>query len=371
MALGNVPLARRNLLEDRRRFALAMLGIGSGLLMVLLMNAVFAGFTKQETAYLDSVQADVLVSQSGVRTMQMSVSKVPDEAYDHVQAMHGVAWVEPLRQMTTTIDAGDKQLITYLFGYNPATGRGGPHVVSGGVPGHGEVVLDRAGADQLGVRVGDTVKYFGKSMRVSGLTEGLTGVANTASFVTADDFAGLAGPGINYLLIGAEPGVTPDVLRAQLAAQLPNVTVQTHEAFTAEEVAFVEDLYTDVIRTMIAIGFVIALALVALSLSAVTSSKLRDYGVVKALGATRRNLVTAVATQAVWSVVLATALATAGAFCLAWMIGWAVPNVALVIRPQAILVTLVGALVVGAPGALLPLRRVLAVDPATAFRASN
>lgn len=367
----NVPLARRNLLEDRRRFALAMLGIGSGLLMVLLMNAVFAGFTEQETAYLRSLQADILVSQEGVRTMQMSISNVPAEALETTRNAPGVAWVEPLRQMTTTIDARGKQLITYLFGYNPATGRGGPPQLTGRAPGRGEVVLDRAGADQLDVRIGDTVEYFGKPMRVSGLTEGLTSVGNTASFVLADDFARLAGPGANYLLVGAAPGVNPEQLRTQLAARLADVTIQTREGFTAEEVAFVQDLYTDVVRTMIAIGFVIALALVALSLSAVTSSKLRDYGVVKALGATRRQLVTAVATQALWSVVLATAMATVGAFVLAWVIGWAVPNIALVIEWRAIALTLAGAIAVGAPGALLPLRRVLQVDPATAFRTAS
>jgi putative ABC transport system permease protein len=119
---------------------------------------------------------------------------------------------------------------------------------------------------------------------------------------------------------------------------------------------------------MTAIGFVIALALVALTLSAVTSSNIRAYGVVKALGATRGRLTGVVATQAIWAVLSATVIATALAYLLSLLIDATVPNIEMVIEPGTVLLTLIGALVVGAPAALLPLRRVLRVDPASAFR---
>lgn len=364
----SVPFGRRNLFEDQRRFALAMLGIGSGLLMVLLMQAVFAGFTKQETAYLDSQEVDVIVSQAGVRTMQMSVSSLPEGTLDRVRSARGVSWAEPLRQMTTTVTIGDRQLITYLIGYDTARGVGGPRRIEEGVgPRLGEVILDAAGAQQLGVGVGGTVTILGREMRVSGLTSGLTGIANTSSFVTSEQFASLVGAGTNYVFVGASRGMSAEILREQIEATAVGVTVQTKAAFSVEEAAFVSDLYRDVIGTMIGIGYAIALALVALSLSSVTSSKLRDYGVVKALGATKRQLVATVASQAFWSVVVATTFASASALALAAAIDRTVPNIELVIEPGAVLTTLGGALLVGAPGAVLPLRRVLRVDPATSF----
>jgi ABC-type antimicrobial peptide transport system permease subunit len=43
----------------------------------------------------------------------------------------------------------------------------------------------------------------------------------------------------------------------------------------------------------------------------------------------------------------------------------------LAIEPGALVVTFLGAVLVGAPGALLPLRRVLRLDPATAFRTTS
>jgi putative ABC transport system permease protein len=365
-----VPLARRNLFEDRRRALLALVGVGSGLLLVLLMSGIFAGFTRQETAYLDATPVDVVVSQAGVTTMQMSTSSLPGGTLLRLQAVPGVAWVEPLRQSTATLGGADgTKLISYVIGFDALTGKGGPPSLSSGqAPGLGDVVIDEAGAAQLGVGIGDHIQVFGTPLRISGLTHGLTSVANTTVFVTANQYRALAGNGTNYALVTAAPGVDPGELRDRIAAAIPNVTAQTKAQFTAQEQHLVEDMYIDVIRTMNAVGFVIALALVALTLSSVTAANLREYGVVKALGATKRHLAGVVVAQAVWAVLGAMLVATALSVALAFLVDATVPNIVLAIEPRTVLSTLAVALVVGAPAALLPLRRVLRVDPAAAFR---
>src|SRR5690606_1503362 len=91
--LGSVPLGRRNLFEDRRRAALSCVGVGAGLLLALLMAGVFGGLNRQESAYMDRNPADVVVSQEGVRTMQLSISALPPETTAAVAAVPGVAWV--------------------------------------------------------------------------------------------------------------------------------------------------------------------------------------------------------------------------------------------------------------------------------------
>ncbi len=372
MTAGRVALARRNLFEDRRRAVLAIVGVGAGLLMVLLMSGIFAGMTRQETAYIDRSPASVLVSQADVHTMQMSTSALPTDTVAKVAAVPGVAWAEGLRQSTSTIAAGDTHLISYVFGYDPATQHGGPQVLAAGrPPAAGDVVIDAAGAAQLHVGIGDTVSVFGVPLHVSGLTEGLTSVANTTVFITAEQYAQAAGPGPNYVIVGAAPGVDDTTLSARIAAAVPEVTVQTRAGFAEQETQLVQDMYADVIKTMNGIGFVIALALVALTLSTITAANLREYGIVKALGGTRRELTRIVATQAVWAVLAAMVVATALAVALAALIDAVVPNIELIIEPRSVLMTGLGALVIGAPAALLPLRRVVSVDPATAFRAPS
>jgi putative ABC transport system permease protein len=153
-----------------------------------------------------------------------------------------------------------------------------------------------------------------------------------------------------------------------LEAIPPGTTVQTRNQFADSERRVVTDMSADLLRIMSGIGFAIALAMIALTLFSVTLAKRREYGVLKALGARPGRLAATVAAQAVWSVALALAAATVLALLLAAAIGRVNPALNIWISPASVARTGLGALLVGALGAVVPLRRVLRLDPADSFR---
>jgi putative ABC transport system permease protein len=124
----------------------------------------------------------------------------------------------------------------------------------------------------------------------------------------------------------------------------------------------------DLMQIMSLAGFLIALAVIGLTLFTLTLSKLREHAVVKALGGRTRRLAAVVLAQAAWSVGLAVALATALAVGLGAVVGRVNPAVTIAVEPGSVLRVAVAALAVGALGAVAPLRRVVSVDPASAFR---
>lgn len=367
-----VPLARRNLFQDRRRAALAIFGVAAALLLVLVLNGVFAGAMRQVTANIDNSRADVFVAQAGVRTMHMSITSLPDDTPARVGEVEGVAWVDNLRYTTGLVAKGDGHIITYVFGYDTSTGRAGPHTfVEGTAPGDGEVVVDQSAADELGIAVGDTVVVLGASLRVSGLSTAGTNIVNTTVWLSAEEFTKLRGPGVNYVLVGARAGVSADELAARVAAALPDTSVQTRSQFTEQESRIVRDMATDIMSIMTIIGFLIALAVVALTLFTVTLSKLREYGIIKALGQTGTRMALSVVSQAFWTIALATLVAVIVSLLVGGALAAVTDNIRIVIEPASVARTTFGALVVGALAAVVPLRRVLAVDPSTAFRRAS
>jgi putative ABC transport system permease protein len=206
---------------------------------------------------------------------------------------------------------------------------------------------------------------------VSGLSTNGTNIVNTTVFISLDQFAELLGPGANYVLVGAEPGETPEELADRISAELPDATVQTRAQFSRQESLIVRDMATDIMSIMTAIGFLIALAVVALTLFTVTLSKLREYGIIKAMGGTPLRMGGTVAAQALWTVLLATVVAVAAAYVLGGAIGALTPNVRVIIEPDSVIRTAAGAAIVGLVAAAMPLRRILAVDPASAFRRAS
>jgi putative ABC transport system permease protein len=368
--MRTVPLARRNLFQDARRATLAVAGVAVALVLVLVLDGVFAGALRQVTAYLRNVPADVIVSQRGVHTMHMSASSLPDGTVGRVREMPGVAWAEGIRFTTATVRAGAERQLGYVIGYDTRTGRGGPwSMANGRAPVTGQAVLDEVAADALGVGVGDTVELLGRPFVISGLSEGGTSITNTMTFIPEQDFADVRGPSLSYLLVGAEPGVDGDGLARRIERAVPGVTVQSRDEFVDEEGLVVKDMSADIMQIMSIIAFAIALAVVALTLFTTTLSKLREYAVVKALGASSWRLARALFAQAAWSVALALILAVALSFGVAALVAMATPNVRLRIEAVAIARVAVAALVVGSLGALVPLRRITRLDPASAFRA--
>lgn len=372
MMARRIPLARKNLFQDRRRAVLAVGGVAASLVLVLVLDGVFAGAMHQVNAYMRNSPADVFVAQRDVRTMHMTQSALPPEAVDAVADVDGVAWAEGLRYTTSILEAdGGGQLTTYVLGYHTSTGRGGPRrLAAGRTPGGGEVLVDDTAADELGIQVGDTVSILGSPvpLRVSGLSTDGTNIVNTTVYVRTEDFALLRGDTVAYVLAGAEAGVDADTLAQRVAAALPDTTVQTRAEFARQEANVVRDMAADVMKIVTVIGFVIALAVTGLTLFTATLAKLREYGILKALGAGTPRLAATVAAQAAWSVALALVAAVAVSMLLGAAIGAATPNVQVAIEPSSVLRTGVTALIVGAFASLVPLRRVLRVDPATAFR---
>lgn len=367
-----VPVARRYLFGERRRALLSTVGVAVALLLVLILDGIFAGAMRQVTAYIRSSPADVIVSQRGVRTMHMSNSALPADLAAQARAVHGVSWVAPIGFVSGVIgtQTGGRQL-SYVIGYTPGQPGGPHHLVSGSAPNDGEAVIDRIAADELGLHIGDQVRVLGVWLQVSGLAEGGTSIVNTTTFVTATELDRIHGPTISYLLVGAEPGTSATALRDTLTEALSDATVQTRAQFATQEAAVVADMSADVMRIMAIIGFAIALAVVCLTLFTATLARLRDYGIIKALGAGRGRLAGIVIAQAAWTIAVALATSVALALVVGRVVEAIAPTITIAIEPASILRVAAAAAAIGALSALAPLRRVVAVDPASAFRRTS
>lgn len=369
---GSVPVGRRFLFVDRRRAALTVLGVAASLLLVLVLGGIFAGAIERVTAYIRSSPAQVFVSQGGVRTMHMSASALPAGTADRLADVPGVAWTARIGFTSGSVSGPSGRQLSYLIGYDVGTGRGGPTTLAAGrAPGVGEAVLDEQAADRLGVDLGEVFTVLGTPLRAVGFSTGGSSITNTTVFVDAAQFAQIRDGRVSYVLVAVEPGADPEIVADRVRDETTGVTVQTREEFARSEARVVTDMSADLLRLMSTIGFLIALAVVALGLMTATHNRLRDFAVLKALGARTGRLVGVVAMQVLLTVTLGAAVATAAALALSWALPRVAPAVQLAVAAADIAQTTASALVVGLVAALWPLRRVAALDAASAFRESR
>ena len=273
------PVARRQLLAKRGRTLAGIAGIAVALLLVLALKAIFAGMEERLTAYIDGSGADVIVAQQGCA----------DDAHDPVGATRAavVAIAATSRRGIRGAASSTGRLRRerrrqarhrrYLSAAAPV-----PNLAEGRVPRAGEIVLDRAlGREARLSRAATPCGRSARSFRVSGEVDGHAASPARSPSSRADTLAGmLQAPGV-VSYVSSAPG--PESLRLELArrdraARATRDGLDTRELRRAPSGSVVGDMSTDIVRGMILVGFVIGVAvagLVAYSPDADPAARLR------------------------------------------------------------------------------------------------
>ncbi|TLM98737.1 FtsX-like permease family protein, partial [bacterium] len=130
----------------------------------------------------------------------------------------------------------------------------------------------------------------------------------------------------------------------------------------------VKDMSTDVITIMNMIGFLIGLAVLALTVYTATLARRSEYGVLKALGIHNEYLYRTVLAQAFISVILGFFISLIITLMMTAIVPRLGLNMILVISGVSVLKVGGASLIIAGVAALLPIRQIAELDPALIFR---
>ncbi len=365
-------LAMRNLFQSKVRLLMSTGGLALALLLVLMLDAIWAGSETQVTAYIDRSGADVWVAQSGVRNMHMASSTLPAALITRVQAVLGVVSVTPILYLLSTVDTGHDTHLAYVIGLplDPSAGAPWRVVAGAGVPGLGEAVIDQTVAEASGIGLGSQMTILNNSFRVSGLTEGTLSIVNSIAFISMADFMRIrrSPDTVSYLLVKTAPGQSPDQVAVSIEQEVGDVTALSRNAFSEQERGVIAGMSTDIVAIMNLVGLLIGLAVMALSVYTSTLSRRAEYGVLKAVGARNKDLYGVVVAQAAIGLILGLAVSILLTLLLSVAVPLVRPGIAIEMTAGSVAKVAAMAMVIAALAAILPVRQIARLDPASVFR---
>ena len=158
-------------------------------------------------------------------------------------------------------------------------------------------MIDRLYVDKLGfVALGQTVEVRHRRARVVGFTKGIrtftTQPVVFTSFKNAQNYTGLGADRTTYILVKAVDGYDLQRLARDLKAKLTSVDVYTTAEFS-RRTQFYWMFGTGAGITIIlaaVLGFIVGVVIVAQTIYAATIDHLREYGTLKAIGASNLYL---------------------------------------------------------------------------------
>ena len=362
----------RTLRAEPGHLTASICAVAGAFTLVLLFEAVFAGESEQIVAYIKRTDPDVWVMQKGVSNMHMATSFVLDWKVDRVAQVEGVRRVTPILYLNTVMQTGGGSWFAFIVGLEANDARAGPWAVTAGkpMPGPGEVVVPAELERLAGVRLGDEVGIGGEPFTVVGLSGGTFSMANSVAFVAMQDLADVMSSfgSVSYLLVDADPGVDAAGLALRIQDEVDQVTAVPSDRFVENDWAVAMQMGLEIIGMMTLIGGVLASLLTGFTVYVSVSRKERGLAVIKALGFRNRAIYGSAMVQA--AIIATGGFGVAlGVLMLAVPVTAAlVPQVSLQVMPAAVLrVGLVAAVAAGL-ASMLPVRKLVGVDPANAFR---
>jgi putative ABC transport system permease protein len=370
-------LAWRNLVHDKVRLLVTITGVVFAVVLVVVQLGLFLGFTTATSGLIDHSGADLWVMSARVPYIEVGIP-FSERKLSTVLATPGVAEAAKYIVRFSQWQRRDgRQESVMIVGLDPGRPLGGPWNVVAGDPRDlaidDNVFVDELYTTKLGVaRIGDVFEIRGRRARVAGFTRGIRSFTTSpyifTSFKSAQNYATIAEDQTVYLLVKAGAATGVEALRQRLRAHVRDVDVWTTREFSRmTQVYWMFTTGAGVAVLLAAVlGLVVGVVVVAQTIYATTMDHLREYGTLKAMGASNGYLYRVIVQQAVIS-------ALAG-YTLAMAVSWFVvrgsqKGGAAILLPWPMAAAMLGVTVVMCiVAALVSINKVTRLDPALVFK---
>jgi len=346
---------------------------GSGIDFVVRQQAPFGGDSGRER--FDTSVVDTIRTVPGVETANpvlLDYAQFVDRNGDNIQTggapTNGISWSQEGRQ-------GPLQLVP------DGDRRGRPP------NGRHEVAMDASTAREHGFHIGDRVRVLlegpAEKFRIVGLftlgTQQEIGAISFAAFDTETAEEVFDAPGLaDWVAVTASPGTDLRALRAEIGIAIgPTYDIKTGEVFALDRGDQVLDflaLLTQLLLGFAAIGLVVGAFIIFNTFTILVAQRTRELGLLRAMGASGRQVVVSVIIEAFAVGVVASALGIALGFGLAAgllavvnALGRDIPDGGLVLAQRTLLVSLAVGVGVTVAASLLPAIRAARVPPIAAI----
>lgn len=393
----------RNLVAHKVRLFLSAFAIVLGVSFVSgsfiftdAMGSAFSGIVAGSTA-----DVEVMPEVAGEFNSAADSRTIPDDVVTDLEQLEGAADVNPYNRLMAMYVLGEDGKV--VGGNGPPsfaltdtdavalTGRPITSYVEGDRPsGPGEVAMDVASAERGGYEVGDTVQLVTPAdppsleVELVGLVEfgeGSLGGA-TLTLWEAEALQELFFDGRRAwsgISLTAAEGVSQEELRDAAAEVLPaGVTARTGDAMVEENEEGLQEILgflNTFLLVFAAVAMVVGTFLIINTFSILVAQRSRELALLRAIGASRRQVNRSVLTEALVIGLIGSTLGLGAGFLLAQglrglfgAIGLDLSNAEFTIEPRTILVSYLVGIGVTMLAAYLPARRASRIPPVAAMR---
>ncbi len=373
-------LAFKAMLADRGKLLTTLLGVTFSVVLINLQGGLFLGLIQKASLLVDYGQADIWVGHRYMNNVDIG-TYIPERWIHRIRGIEGVERADPYLVVFGQATMRDGRVETVIVvGSEPASLLGNASLMAEGDPGSirqaDGVLVDICDAGKLGdCRIGDILEITGHQARVVGMTQGIVGFTTSPYVFTTLERARTKFGSVDvlptycsYYLVKAQAGADIPALCNRIQERVPQLDVLERDRYSRVCMGYW------LTRTGIGISFglatflglLVGLAVVAQTLYAAVTERVKEFAMLKAVGASDDSVTRFLLAQALGSAMIGSALGLISAV----LIGQAAtsPRAPVLLTGWVAVLSVVLIHLVCLLASALPYWRIRQIDPAQVLR---
>jgi len=305
--MGSVAI--KMMFYDKLKLVGTLLGVVFAVVLSNQQAGTFLGLLYKNVMFTDNASADLWILPPGAETFAPGRVLSTSDAMQ-AKAMQGVAWAEPLIVTAGTIKlpGGGTEAVTVIGVKHPYEAGGPWNLVAADrsvLARPDTMIFEDGDRENLGgLNLGSIREISGRNVTVGGFTWGLIPFGPSYAFADYDlarELSKVAQDRASFVLVKLLPGTDLEAVKKELAARVPDSVVVTKAEFRAMTVKNL--LFKTAIGvtfgTSTLFGLIVGFVIVSLSMFSSVVDNIREFGTLKAVGATNLDLMMLLFVQAV------------------------------------------------------------------------
>ena len=353
-----------NIRQRPLRSAISVLGVALGVTLVMLFTGLSRGMSDDLQKRSSNVRAEIIFTRPGSFQGTSTTANLSTTYVDLIKKVDGVESAVPvIRHFYASGVWGVDQVEG--VDWDSFAQMSNVRLVQGRAPqAFNEIVIDETKAGR-NHPIGSLVKLYGeKDFKVVGIYAPESGARAKLSLEAMQDF--LEAPGkCSYILVKCKNSADQIAVAQRINKQIPGNKVQ----LTADFFPSIENSVPGLaifLRVLVVLAAVVSALVVMLAMHTTITERTREIGILKAMGASRRYIISEIEREAL----AISFLGLVVGFALAALAGFGIHKATGLIFEfggwWALTAALIG-LAGGALGALYPAARAANLDPVTAL----
>ncbi len=372
-----LTLAIRNLLHDRVRLAVTLIGILFSIVLVAVQLGLYLGASRMITSNIDHADADLFVTTFGAKSFEDGGLLLTDRERHQALATPGVQSVVPLlvsfaewrkpgggstRVVVIGSDFEDKGLIPWGLTAGTLEDIKSPDGIA----------VDKSYLGELGIQgLGDSAQAGDGRVKVKALTEGVRSFTQYpfayTTLTRARSLFPVPRDTSTFMLLKLAPGADPEQVKMSLSSRLEKSEVLTKDEFRARSLKqwlFRTGAGIALIGGAI-LGSLVGTVIVAQTLYSSTKDHIHEFATLRALGSSASYIHKVILAQAGLSAVIGYALGMS--IALAVIYASRSSALPMVMTPNLAVWLFALTVAMCAISAISAILKVTKIDPATVF----